>query len=175
MLNAFVLGAVSQLSLILSGLTVFLVSVPKRLVGALAAFGAGALIAAVARDLLPEAHVLQLAQASLWAMLGAVAFIVGERYVDRKFGSEGAAGALGIVVGAVVDGVPDRSSLVFSWRAANRLASLSSRRFLCRTFRKRSRPQLTWVQPAGTGGESPHCGAGLLSHAASLRSWATAG
>jgi hypothetical protein len=47
MLNAFVLGAVSQLSLILSGLTVFLVSVPKRLVGALAAFGAGALIAAV--------------------------------------------------------------------------------------------------------------------------------
>jgi len=37
MLNAFVLGAVSQLSLILSGLTVFLVSVPKRLVGALAA------------------------------------------------------------------------------------------------------------------------------------------
>jgi len=52
MLNAFVLGAVSQLSLILSGLTVFLVSVSRRLVGALAAFGAGALIAAVARDLL---------------------------------------------------------------------------------------------------------------------------
>jgi len=118
MLNAFVLGAVSQLSLILSGLTVFLVSVPKRLVGALAAFGAGALIAAVARDLLPEAHVLQLAQASLWAMLGAVAFIVGERYVDRKFGDEGAAGALGIVVGAVVDGVPE--SIIFGIQLASR-------------------------------------------------------
>ena len=56
MLNAFALGALSQLSLILSGLMVFLVSVPKRVVGALAGFGAGALIAAVARDLLPEAH-----------------------------------------------------------------------------------------------------------------------
>jgi hypothetical protein len=34
MLNAFALGAVSQLSLILSALTVFLVSLPTRLVGA---------------------------------------------------------------------------------------------------------------------------------------------
>jgi ZIP family zinc transporter len=117
MLYAFVLGAVSQVSLILSGLVVFLVSVPKRLVGALAAFGAGALIAAVARDLLPEAHVLQLAQASLWAMLGAVVFIMGERYVDRKFGSEGAAGPLGIVVGAVVDGVPE--SIIFGIQLAS--------------------------------------------------------
>src|SRR5262245_52734500 len=117
MLNAFVLGAVSQLSLIFSGLLVFLVSVPKRLVGALAAFGAGALIAAVARDLLPEAHVLQLLQASLWAMVGAGTFILGERYVDRKFGAEGAAGALGIVVGAVVDGVPE--SIIFGIQLAS--------------------------------------------------------
>jgi hypothetical protein len=36
MLNAFVLGGASQLSLILSGLMVFLVLVPKRVVGALA-------------------------------------------------------------------------------------------------------------------------------------------
>jgi ZIP family zinc transporter len=101
----------------LSGLTVFLVSVPTRVVGALAAFGAGALIAAVARDLLPEAHVLHLVQASLWAMLGAVIFIVGEHYVDTKFGSEGAAGALGIVVGAVVDGVPE--SIIFGIQLAS--------------------------------------------------------
>jgi ZIP family zinc transporter len=117
MLNAFALGAVSQLSLIVSALIVFLVSVPTRLVGALAAFGAGALIAAVARDLLPEAHALQLVQASLWAMLGALAFIVGERYVDKKFGSEGAAGALGIVLGSVVDGVPE--SVIFGIQLAS--------------------------------------------------------
>jgi ZIP family zinc transporter len=107
MLQAFALGAASQLSLVLSALLVFILIVPKRMVGALAAFGAGALIAAVSRDLLPEAHELQLWQASLWAMLGASVFIVGEHYVHKKFGSEGAAGALGIVVGAIVDGVPE--------------------------------------------------------------------
>jgi ZIP family zinc transporter len=40
-------------------------------------------------------------------MFGALAFIIGEHYVDKKFGSEGAAGALGIVLGSVVDGVPE--------------------------------------------------------------------
>src|SRR5262245_63065007 len=107
MLYAFGLGAASQLSLVLSALLVFLITVPRRLVGALAAFGAGALIAAVARDLLPEAHQLQLLQASVWTLLGAGIFIVGEHYVEKKFGSEGAAGALGIVIGAIVDGVPE--------------------------------------------------------------------
>lgn len=116
-LQAFALGAASQLSLVLSGLAVFLITFPKRMVGALAAFGAGALIAAVARDLLPEAHTLALAQASLWAMLGALTFIVGEHYVDRKFGSEGAAGALGIVVGSIVDGVPE--SIIFGIQLAS--------------------------------------------------------
>lgn len=107
MLNAFGLGAISQLSLVLSALVVFMITVPRRMVGAMAAFGAGALIAAVARDLLPEAHQLQLWQSSLWAMLGAGVFIVGEHLVEKKFGTEGAAGALGIVVGAIVDGVPE--------------------------------------------------------------------
>ncbi|HKE94836.1 MAG TPA: hypothetical protein VKB34_11050 [Povalibacter sp.] len=116
MLNAFALGAASQLSLILSAVIVFMIVVPRRLVGALAAFGAGALIAAVARDLLPEAHQLQLLQASVWALLGASVFILGEHYVDRKFGSEGAAGALGIVIGAIVDGVPE--SIIFGIQLA---------------------------------------------------------
>jgi len=106
-LFAFVLGAISQLSLVLSALSVYVVKFPIRVVGALAGFGAGALIAAVARDLLPEANELALWQGSLWALLGGSAFIVGEHWVEKKFGSEGAAGALGIVVGAVVDGVPE--------------------------------------------------------------------
>ena len=58
MLNAFALGAVTQLSLVLSALLVFVVTVPRRAIGAMAGFGAGALIAAVSRDLLPEAHAL---------------------------------------------------------------------------------------------------------------------
>jgi ZIP family zinc transporter len=117
MLYAFALGAGSQLSLVLSAVLVFVFTVPRRLVGALAAFGAGALIAAVARDLLPEAHQLQLLQASIWALLGALIFIAGEHYVHKKFGSEGAAGALGIVVGAIVDGVPE--AIIFGIQLAS--------------------------------------------------------
>jgi len=108
---AFALGAISQLSLIVSALAVYVVKFPTRVVGALAAFGAGALIAAVARDLLPEAHHVPLFQGSLCAMLGAGTILFGEHLVEKKFGTGGEAGALGIVVGAVVDGVPE--SIIF--------------------------------------------------------------
>ena len=108
--------ALAQLSLVLSGLAVFLVKVPQRAVGDLAGFGAGALIAAVAADLLPNAKLLEMWQVALWTMLGAGTFILGERYVDRKFGAEGGGGPLGIVVGAIVDGVPE--SIIFGVQMA---------------------------------------------------------
>jgi ZIP family zinc transporter len=117
MWHAFGLGAVSQLSLVLSALLVFVFTFPRRLVGALAAFGAGALIAAVARDLMPDAHELQLLQASIWALFGAGVFILGEHYVQKRFGSGGAAGALGIVIGSIVDGVPE--SIIFGIQLAS--------------------------------------------------------
>ena len=117
MLYAFALGAASQLSLVISAVLVFILTFPKRLVGAMAAFGAGALIAAVSRDLLPEAGQLQLVQSSAWALLGGTVFILGEHWVHKKFGSEGAAGALGIVVGAIVDGVPE--AIIFGIQIAS--------------------------------------------------------
>jgi zinc transporter, ZIP family len=54
MLEAVLLGAVAQSSLILSGLVVYGVTVPSKVIGALAGFGSGALIAAIAFDLIPE-------------------------------------------------------------------------------------------------------------------------
>ena len=116
MFASFGLGALAQLSLVLSGLAVFLFKVPRRAVGDLAGFGAGALIAAVAADLLPNAKLLEMWQVALWTMLGAGTFILGERYVDRKFGAEGSGGPLGIVVGAIVDGVPE--SIIFGVQMA---------------------------------------------------------
>jgi ZIP family zinc transporter len=71
----------------------------------------------VARDLLPEAHMGSLLHASIWALLGASSFLLGERVVAKRFGSGGAAGALGIVVGAVVDGVPE--SIIFGIQVAS--------------------------------------------------------
>jgi zinc transporter, ZIP family len=119
MLEAVLLGAAAQSSLILSGLVVYGVTVPSKVIGALAGFGAGALIAAIAFDLIPEAQVLEsLAELAVWLLVGASVFVVSDRIVEAKFGSEGSSGPapLGIVVGAVVDGVPE--SLIFGIQIA---------------------------------------------------------
>jgi hypothetical protein len=47
MLRAILLGAGAQSALILSGLVVYVVRVPKAVIGALSGFGAGALISAM--------------------------------------------------------------------------------------------------------------------------------
>lgn len=118
MLEAVLLGAASQSSLILSGLVVYGIRVPTKVVGGLAGFGAGALIAAIAFDLIPESEVLDHAELSVWLLIGALVFIVADRVVERAFGageSEGPA-PMGIVVGSVVDGVPE--SLIFGIQVA---------------------------------------------------------
>jgi len=112
MLEAFGLGVLAQSSLLLAGLLVCWITVPTRLVGILAGFGAGAMISAIAFDLVPEAteHIDEW-QTVLWMLIGAAVFLLGDWLVDKKFGTAGAGGAMGIVVGSVVDGVPE--SLIF--------------------------------------------------------------
>jgi ZIP family zinc transporter len=115
--EAIWLGAVAQVSLLLSGLFATWVTVPRRIVGWLGAFGAGALISAVTFDLTAQAEALGGAGLTLWLLIGAAIFIGGDYAVDRRLGpggaegDGGAGGALGIVLGAIVDGVPE--SLIF--------------------------------------------------------------
>jgi zinc transporter, ZIP family len=88
------------------------VNVPARLVGVLAGFGAGALIAAISFDLVVEAEdVLERWQFGLWMLVGVAVFLVADRVVESRFGAAGVGGAMGIVVGSVVDGVPE--SVIF--------------------------------------------------------------
>jgi zinc transporter, ZIP family len=115
-IDAILLGAAAQTSLILSGLVVYAVRVPSKVIGALAGFGAGALVSAIAFDLIPEGQVLDNAQLALWMLLGAAVFVVSDHLVEARFGGEGGSGALGIVVGAVVDGIPE--SLIFGIQIA---------------------------------------------------------
>jgi ZIP family zinc transporter len=56
MIEAILLGAAAQSALVLSGLAVYGFRVPSKAIGALAGFGAGALIGAIAFDLIPEAQ-----------------------------------------------------------------------------------------------------------------------
>jgi ZIP family zinc transporter len=116
MLEALGLGTLAQSSLLLAGLLVCWVTVPRRLVGILAGFGAGALIAAVSFDLVAEAEGLASWELALWMLVGVAVFLGGDFIVERRFGSEGAGGSMGIVVGSVVDGVPE--SIIFGIQIA---------------------------------------------------------
>jgi len=86
-IQAFVLGAVAQSSLVLSGLLPYLVRIPDRAVGLLAGAGAGALISAVAFSLIPEANAISQLEVAGWLLVGAAVFIVLDRFIDRRFGS----------------------------------------------------------------------------------------
>jgi zinc transporter, ZIP family len=111
-LEAFGLGLLGASSLLLAGLLACWVNVPARLVGIMAGFGAGALIAAISFDLVVEAEdVLELWQFAVWMLVGVAIFLVADRMVESRFGQAGVGGAMGIVVGSVVDGVPE--SVIF--------------------------------------------------------------
>jgi hypothetical protein len=85
MLDAFGLGVLAQSSLLLAGLLACWVTVPTRLVGILAGFGAGAMISAIAFDLVPEAteHIAEW-QTVLWMLIGVAIFLVGDWLVDKR-------------------------------------------------------------------------------------------
>lgn len=116
MLQAFLLGLFSQASLLLSGLVVYRIKVPRRVIGWLAGFGAGALISAISFDLVSQAKILGNPGLTFWLLLGAVIFLGGDKLVSHTFDDD-QAGALGIVLGAVVDGVPE--SLIFGMQVAS--------------------------------------------------------
>jgi zinc transporter, ZIP family len=101
---------------VLCGLVVFWVTVSRRVVGAMAGLGAGLLIGAIAFDLIPGTKSLSEFEVALWMLGGAAVFVVSDRLVERKFGSEGPSAALGIVIGSIVDGVPE--SLIFGIQIA---------------------------------------------------------
>ena len=117
LLEAFGFGLIAQSSLFLAGLAVCWITVPTRVIGILAGFGAGALIAAIAFELVPEGQTnISGAEFALWTLIGVTIFLVGDaivekRFVEKRFGSEGAGASMGIVVGSVVDGVPE--SIIF--------------------------------------------------------------
>ena len=137
MLKAIALGTLAQSALLLSGLLVYWINFPPKFVGVLAGFGAGALIEAVAFDLVAEAQALDSLQFAVWMLVGAAILLIGDAIVDRRFGG---GGAMGIVVGSMVDGVPE--SAIFGIQVATgfRSASVSSPRSSSPTSLRRSRP-----------------------------------
>jgi ZIP family zinc transporter len=116
MLEAFGWGALAASSLVIGGLIALRWAVPDRLLGLIMAFGAGVLISAVAYDIVLDAYETS-GGGGLPAGLaaGALTFYAGDWLLDRRGAaqrkrSDGPgedAAALPIVLGIVLDGIPE--------------------------------------------------------------------
>jgi len=116
MLEAAFWGFVGGGALLLGALVGLFVPTSQRTIGLVMGFGAGVLISALAFELTDEAFMLGGADAvAVGLALGALAFFGGDTIIDRRGGDDrkrsggeqegGAAGA--IVLGALMDGIPE--------------------------------------------------------------------
>jgi ZIP family zinc transporter len=117
-------GLLAGSSLILGGLLALRFPIRERLLGLIMAFGAGVLISAVAYELVAEAYETAAGSGSLALGLsaGALTFFVGDLLVDRMGGegrkkmrrTAGAGSALAIVLGIILDGIPESAVIGLS-------------------------------------------------------------
>jgi ZIP family zinc transporter len=116
MLEALFWGLVTAGSLWVGAALAAYARLTQRLIGLAMAFGAGALIAAVAYELVIDAFDTDLRRASIGFACGALAFYIGDTIVDRMGGagrksmtgdSQLAGSATAIVLGTVLDGIPE--------------------------------------------------------------------
>lgn len=116
MLAAGLWGLVGGASLLLGAVIGLWLDVSQRVIGLVMAFGAGVLISAVAFELTSESYRTGGAAAVIVGLAaGAVAFYLADLAIDRRGGharkhsggqqAEGSASA--IVVGALMDGIPE--------------------------------------------------------------------
>ena len=130
MLEAAWWGFVGGASLLLGAAVALLVRVPTRVIGLVMAFGAGVLVSAVAFELTEEAYRAAGGLAAATGLLaGSVTFFVGDTLIDRfggdrrksplhgGVGTTGAAtatGGLALVLGALLDGIPESAAIGIS-------------------------------------------------------------
>jgi ZIP family zinc transporter len=112
-------GLFAASSLIVGGAIALTFRVGERMLGLIMAFGAGVLISAVAYDLVADAFESSAWDGSLAFGLaaGALTFFAGDTVIDRMGGDKrksmapapgpGTASALAIVLGIVLDGIPE--------------------------------------------------------------------
>jgi len=105
MLNALAISFAAQAPLILGGLLVYWFKIPTKWVGWLGGYGAGALFSAIAFTLIPDADTMKPLLVMAWLMVGALVFAGLDHLVEKKYGEK--AGAMGIVLGSIIDGVPE--------------------------------------------------------------------
>jgi zinc transporter, ZIP family len=116
-LEAFAWGLIASSSLIIGGTVALRFEISNSALGLVMAFGAGVLISAVAYELVLEAYTTSAGFGGVgWGLLaGALTFFAGDTLIDgmgghdRKamHGPEEGSSPLAIVLGIVLDGIPE--------------------------------------------------------------------
>jgi zinc transporter, ZIP family len=117
MTEAFLWGAIAASSLLVGGIAAIWLPVGRRTLGLIMAFGAGVLISAVAYELVEEAFVTSHGNWEIALGLGAgsLVFFAGNAWIDRRGGAhrkdsggrQAEGSGLAIVLGIVLDGIPE--------------------------------------------------------------------
>ena len=114
---AFAWGFLAGSSLILGGLLALRLPISKLALGLIMAFGAGVLISAVAYELVLEGYTTSAGSGgvALGLLAGAATFFAGDMAIDlfggenrkRSSGAQASGSALAIVLGTILDGIPE--------------------------------------------------------------------
>jgi ZIP family zinc transporter len=117
MLGSFGWGFLAASSLIIGGAVALFWTIHERVLGLVMAFGSGVLISAVAFELVEEAYNTTGEQGgvALGLAVGCATFFVGDWMIDRmggadrksSTGKQQGGSALAIVLGIVLDGIPE--------------------------------------------------------------------
>jgi zinc transporter, ZIP family len=119
-LEAAFWGFVGGFALLVGAAAGLLWPIPRRVIGLVMAFGAGVLVSALAFELTAEAYKAGGADStSAGLALGSLVFFAGDRWLDRRGGADrkrssgpgAGAAAMGIVLGAVLDGIPESAAI----------------------------------------------------------------
>ena len=115
--EAFLWGLAGAASLVLGALVVFVHGPARRSLGLIMGFGAGVLLSAVSFELIDEALTVSGGEGAtvLGFFSGALVFYLGDsaiaRIGSRKDGAEEGPSGLSIVLGTVLDGIPESAVL----------------------------------------------------------------
>lgn len=116
MLLAALFGALASSTLLIGGVVAYAMQPSPRFVAIIMALGSGLLIGSVAFDLVADAQVtLPIAGVAISMVAGAAVFVAGSRIIDKRAnrsakgrkGPDGADSSLPIVLGSVLDGIPE--------------------------------------------------------------------
>ena len=120
MFEAAFWGFVGGAALLIGAVAGIYLPASKRLIGLIMAFGSGVLISALTFELMREAYDTAGATAALLGLLaGSLVFFCGDWLIDRRGGNrrkspngpQAGAGASALVLGALLDGIPESAAI----------------------------------------------------------------